>query len=113
MPWLNHEIIEYGDVQKGLLGVRGVALNSSYSKQLNLTETEGFYVDETEEGFGADSAGLVRGDIIKSIDGFKINRFSDLSGYLSSKRPGDQVQVDYVRDGKAKSTTVILKKSSN
>ena len=107
------DIIEYGDVQKGLLGVRGVALNSSYSKQLNLTETEGFYVDETEEGFGADSAGLVRGDIIKSIDGFKINRFSDLSGYLSSKRPGDQVQVDYVRDGKSKSTTVILKKSSN
>ena len=107
------DIIEYGDVQKGLLGVRGVALNSSYSKQLNLTETEGFYVDETEEGFGADTAGLVRGDIIKSIDGFKINRFSDLSGYLSSKRPGDKVQVDYVRDGKSKSTTVILKKSSN
>ena len=107
------DIIEYGDVQKGLLGVRGVALNSSYSKQLNLTETEGFYIDETEEGFGADSAGLVRGDIIKSIDGFKINRFSDLSGYLSSKRPGDKVQVDYVRDGKSKSTTVILKKSSN
>ena len=107
------DIIEYGDVQKGLLGVRGVALNSSYSKQLNLSETEGFYVDETEEGFGADTAGLVRGDIIKSIDGFKINRFSDLSGYLSSKRPGDKVQVDYVRDGKSKSTTVILKKSSN
>jgi len=43
-------------------------------------------------GFGADSAGLKRGDIIKSIDGFKINRFSDLSGYLSSKRPGDKVK---------------------
>ena len=107
------DILEYGDVQKGLLGVRGVALNSSYSKQLNITETEGFYIDETEIGFGADSAGLKKGDIIKSVDGFKINRFSDLSGYLSSKRPGDQVEVKYVRDANIKTATVTLKKSSN
>ncbi len=107
------DIIEYGDVQKGLLGVRGVALKSSYSRQLNINETEGFYIDEIEEGFGADTAGLTRGDIIKSIDGFKINRFSDLSGYLSSKRPGDKVEVDFVREGRLKTAIVTLKKSSN
>jgi S1-C subfamily serine protease len=107
------DLLEYGDVQKGLLGVRGVALNSPYSRQLNISETEGFYIDEIEVGFGADSAGLKRGDIIKSIDGFKINRFSDLSGYLSSKRPGDKVEVKYVRDNKSKTTTVVLKKSSS
>jgi len=107
------DLIEYGDVQKGLLGVRGVALNSPYSRQLNISETEGFYIDEIELGFGADSAGLKRGDIIKSIDGFKINRFSDLSGYLSSKRPGDKVEVKYVRDNKSKTAIVILKKSNN
>ena len=107
------DIIEYGDVQKGLLGVRGVALKSSYSRQLNINETEGFYIDEIEEGFGADSAGLTRGDIIKSVDGFKINRFSDLSGYLSSKRPGDRVEVNFVREGKLKTVIVTLKKSSN
>lgn len=107
------DLLEYGDVQKGLLGVRGVALNSPYSRQLNISETEGFYIDEIEIGFGADSAGLKRGDIIKSIDGFKINRFSDLSGYLSSKRPGDKVEVKYVRDNKSKTAIVILKKSTN
>tara|TARA_B100000989_G_scaffold239141_1_gene186024 strand:- start:1102 stop:2175 length:1074 start_codon:yes stop_codon:yes gene_type:complete len=107
------DIIEYGDVQKGLLGVRGVALKSSYSRQLNINETEGFYIDEIEDGFGAGSAGLTRGDIIKSVDGFKINRFSDLSGYLSSKRPGDKVEVNYVREGKLKTAIVTLKKSSN
>ena len=107
------DIIEFGDVQKGLLGVRGVALKSSYSRQLKISETEGFYIDEIEEGFGAGSAGLTRGDIIKSVDGFKINRFSDLSGYLSSKRPGDKVEVDYVREGKLRTATVTLKKSSN
>lgn len=107
------DILEYGDVQKGLLGVRGVALNSPYSKQLNINETEGFYIDEIESGYGADSAGLVKGDIIKSIDGFKINRFSDLSGYLSSKRPGDKVKVKFVRDGKLQTAEITLKKSSN
>jgi S1-C subfamily serine protease len=107
------DILEYGDVQKGLLGVRGVALNSPYSKQLNINETEGFYIDEIESGYGADLAGLVRGDIIKSIDGFKINRFSDLSGYLSSKRPGDKVKVKFVRDGELETAEITLKKSSN
>jgi len=107
------DIIEYGDVQKGLLGVRGVALRSSYSKQLNVEETEGFYIDVIEPGFGADNAGLQKGDIIKSIDDVNINRFSDLSGYLSSKRPGDKVKVIYIRDKKLNTTSVTLKKSSN
>ena len=107
------DILEYGDVQKGLLGVRGVALRSSYSKQLNLEETEGFYIDVIEPGFGADISGLQKGDIIKSIDDVKINRFSDLSGYLSSKRPGDKVKVKYIRDKELITASVTLKKSSN
>ena len=107
------DILEYGDVQKGLLGVRGVALRSSYSKQLKIDETEGFYIDVIEPGFGADNAGLQKGDIIKSVDDVKINRFSDLSGYLSSKRPGDKVSVKYIRDKKLITVSVTLKKDSN
>ena len=107
------DILEYGDVQKGLLGVRGVALKSSYSKQLNLTDTEGFYIDLIEPGFGADLAGLIKGDIIKEIDGIKINKFSDLSGYLSTKRPGDKVSVTYSRENQLKRTTVTLQKVIN
>ena len=107
------DILEYGDVQKGLLGVRGVALRSSYSKQLKIDETEGFYIDVIEPGYGADNAGLQKGDIIKSVDDVKINRFSDLSGYLSSKRPGDKVIVKYIRDKKLITASVTLKKDSN
>ena len=107
------DILEYGDVQKGLLGVRGIALKSSYSKQLNLTDTEGFYIDIIEPGFGADLAGLKRGDIIKEIDGIKINKFSDLSGHLSTKRPGDKVNVIYSRENELNRTTVTLKKVDN
>ena len=107
------DILEYGDVQKGLLGVRGIALKSSYSRQLNLTDTEGFYIDIIEPGFGADLAGLKRGDIIKEIDGIKINKFSDLSGHLSTKRPGDKVNVIYSRENELNRTTVTLKKGDN
>ena len=107
------DILEYGDVQKGLLGVRGVALKSSYSKQLKIDETEGFYIDVIEPGFGADNAGLQKGDIIKSVDDVNINRFSDLSGYLSSKRPGDKVSVKYIRDKQLITVSVTLKKDSN
>jgi len=107
------DILEYGDVQKGLLGVRGIALKSSYSKQLNLTDTEGFYIDIIEPGFGADLAGLKKGDIIKEIDGIKINKFSDLSGYLSTKRPRDKVKVTYSRDNILNTTTVALQKVNN
>jgi len=107
------DILEYGDVQKGLLGVRGVALRSSYSKQLKIDETEGFYIDVIEPGFGADNAGLQKGDIIKSVDDVNINRFSDLSGYLSSKRPGDKVSVKYIRDKQLITVSVTLKKDSN
>jgi S1-C subfamily serine protease len=77
---------------------------------LDLNETEGFYIQTLQEGMGAESAGLAPKDIIKSVDGNKINKFSDLTGYLSTKRPGDQVAVDYIRDGVRKKVTVELKK---
>ena len=87
--------------------------NHSEFRQLKIDETEGFYIDVIEPGFGADNAGLQKGDIIKSVDDVKINRFSDLSGYLSSKRPGDRVSVKYIRDKQLITVSVTLKKDSN
>ena len=47
---------------------------------------------------GANSAGIKIGDIIKDIDGIKISKFSDLKGYLNTKRPDDIVEVNLKRD---------------
>jgi len=104
------DIIEFGNVQKGLLGVLGQALNSVVAKKFGVVETEGFYINEIEKGFGADISGLKPGDIIKSIDGIKINKFADLSGYLSTKRPGQKVSIAFIRDNIKKNVTVSLKK---
>ncbi len=106
------DILEFGDVQKGLLGVAGNALNDELAKRYETNETEGFYINSTEENLGADRAGLIQGDIIKKVDNVKINRFSDLTGYLSSKRPGDKVTVFYIRDSKEYKTTVTLRKTN-
>mgnify|MGYP001251577713 CR=1 FL=1 len=88
------DILEFGNVQRGLLGVTGQSLNAEISKELDLKVTEGFYVSTTDEDMGAHLAGIRSGDIITKIDNVEIKKFSDLSGYLNSKRPGDQLSVD-------------------
>ena len=104
------DLIEYGDVQKGLLGVVGQALDAQSAARFRVDETEGFYITDLEKGLGADLAGLKSGDIIKSVDGITINKFADLSGYLASKRPGQKVVVLYKREGKEKKVNVRLEK---
>ncbi len=104
------DILEFGDVQKGLLGVSGRALNSQYSDFLKIEETEGFYIADIEEGMGAQKAGLKKGDIIIKVDNVVINTFSDLTGYLGTKNPSDIVEVFYIRNGLTKNVKVILNK---
>ena len=93
------DILEYGDVQKGVLGIEAPRLNTNYARENGLDEIDGVYVDGVEEDSGADEAGLQRGDIIHKIDDIQIRKFADLVGYISTKRPGDQVRVTVERDG--------------
>ncbi|EID75206.1 Do family serine endopeptidase [Imtechella halotolerans] len=105
------DIIEFGNVQKGVLGVRGSELNSLNAEKLGVKESEGFYVGGVDEGSGADKAGIKEGDIIKKLDNIKISKFSDLSGYIASKRPNDVIKVAIERDGKALTLPVTLYKN--
>lgn len=105
------DIMEYGNVQNGILGIRGGTLNSKASEELGVNDTEGVYIAEVVEDSGADRAGLKEGDIIKKINNIKISKFSDLTGQISSKRPNDVVNVTYSRDGKLYTTPVTLLKN--
>jgi Do/DeqQ family serine protease len=102
------DIMEYGDVQNGILGVTGGSLNSKYAEELGVATTEGFYVNSVEEDSGADLAGIQSGDVIKKLDDIKISKFSDLKGYLSTKRPDDVVNVTLLRDNNTKIVPVTL-----
>tara|TARA_B100001175_G_C19500270_1_gene637693 strand:+ start:242 stop:1624 length:1383 start_codon:yes stop_codon:yes gene_type:complete len=107
------DLLEFGNVQKGLLGVSGSALNAELAEKFEINETQGFLIGEVIEGMGASEAGLQSGDIIKKVDDVKINSFSDLTGYLSTKRPGEKVEVTYSREDYKKKITVILKKTNS
>jgi Do/DeqQ family serine protease len=104
------DIMEYGNVQKGLLGIRGGDLNPEVANELGVDDLEGVYVSDVTEESGAEDAGLQSGDIIKQVDNITVHKFSELSGYLSSKRPGDIVKVIIDRDGKNMTKNVTLKK---
>ena len=105
------DLMEFGIVQNGFLGVTGTALNNSIAKEFSTDEIEGFYINSVEKYSGADLAGIKDGDIIKFIDEIKISKFSDLKGYLSTKRPDDLVIVHLVSDKKIKKLEVRLNKN--
>lgn len=102
------DLIEFGNVRKAVLGVRGTDLNSENAEKLEVTKSQGFYIASVESDSGAKRAGLKEGDIITEIDNISIRKFSDMVGYLSSKNPGETVEVNYYRNGKMKTTQVKL-----
>ena len=59
------DLMEFGNVQRGILGVEGGELNSATSKELGVKETEGFYIKRVNKNTGAEKSGLIKGDIIK------------------------------------------------
>ena len=95
------DIIEFGTNQKGMLGVQGFAISPEFEEFINennIQQTEGFYVSKVLENMGAFNAGIKEGDILVSVDEIKIKKFSDLTGYLESKRPGDMVNIGFIRN---------------
>ncbi|SFW59756.1 Do/DeqQ family serine protease [Sinomicrobium oceani] len=107
------DLLEFGNVQKGLLGVSILTKNSAYAIENGLNDIEGLYVNSVEEDSGAEKAGIQQGDIIKNVDNIKIVKFADLTGYLNSKRPGNVIQVTIAREGSTKTIPVTLTKMNS
>ena len=105
------DLMEFGNVQKAILGVQGGELNGKVAENLDLDLSEGFYIASVIEKSGADLAGLQKDDVIINVDGVKITSFADLTGFLNTKRPGDTIKVLFVRNGKEMTTNVVLSKN--
>jgi PDZ domain-containing secreted protein len=73
---------------------------------------EGLKLSGIVSGKGAESAGLKSGDIVTQINGNAINNVYDLRNELNKFKPGESVNVNYTRDGKAASTQVVLAEST-
>ena len=104
------DLMEFGNVQRGILGIEGGELNSNYAKEIGVKTTQGFYINRVTKNSGAEKAGIQKGDIIVQLDDKKINGFAELTAYINTKRPNEIVQVRIIRDEKEKTIPVKLSK---
>jgi len=103
------DLLEYGQVQRGMLGVQIVEINSRQAEELGLGVFRGAYVTRVESGSAGENAGLKEGDLIVGVDNTAIRNPSELVETVGRKRPGDEVLVKYIRDGRERETRARLR----
>lgn len=111
------DIIQFGDVQRGYLGVSYIptdGLNEDQVKSLGIpTSVNGVYVSDVSPDGGAAAAGLKKGDVITKVNNNLVNSGLQMSAQIAGFRPGDKVPVTYIRGGKEYTIQVTLKKRSD
>ncbi|MFO7933879.1 MAG: Do family serine endopeptidase [Bacteroidales bacterium] len=102
------DIMEYGTVQRGYLGVVIRNVNSELAREENLKVSQGVYIDSVLENSAAAKANIREGDVITSIDGEEINRSAQLLEKIAQHRPGEEVEIVVNRNGRSVETTATL-----
>lgn len=103
------DLMEFGEVQRALIGVSINDVNAEIAKKLDLKKVEGIYVAGVPENGAASEAGIKIEDVIISIDDEAVNNSAELQEKISQYRPGDDVKVVVIRDEKEKLFTVTLR----
>lgn len=103
------DLVKYGTVQRGWLGVSIQNINNDFEEHQNLSVSEGAYVAAFADNSSAKDAGIKEEDVIVAIDGNDIKTTAELIAYVGGKRPGDEVKIKVNRDGKEREYAVILK----
>ncbi len=102
------DIIKYGDVKRGFLGVSIRNVNDKIADKKNLDNIRGALVAGLMENSAARKAGIQKGDVVISINGEMINSVPELQAIIGQKHPGDQVKVTVLRDGEKITKKVTL-----
>ncbi|WP_394244039.1 DegQ family serine endoprotease [Vibrio astriarenae] len=113
MKNLTDQILEFGEVKRGMLGVQGGEVTSELAEALGYESSKGAFVSQVVPDSAADKAGLEAGDIIVSINGRKINTFSELRAKVATLGAGKEIELGVVRDGKSMKFDVTLGEQSN
>ncbi len=109
-----NQILQFGEVKRGLLGVSISDFNADSAKAYGVDGTaEGALVQEVVDGSAAEKAGIEVGDVIVSIDGQRIKGATDLRNTVGLKRSGDTVRVEALREGKRRQFTAKLSEVSS
>ncbi len=102
------QLIKYGSVKRGLLGVNIYSLTPDMAKSLGLTNVQGVLVSQVSEGSAAEKAGIKTGDVITNINGMTIRSHSELRNAIGLARVGDKLDVMLLRDRKPMNVTAII-----
>jgi serine protease Do len=108
------DLLKYGNVQRGYLGVIITEVNSKVAEELDLKVNQGVYIERfSDANSSAKAAGLKIGDVITKIDGADVRSSSKLQEMVARHRPGEAVQVVAVdKEGKTRTLSVTLKNLS-
>ncbi|MFM2048419.1 MAG: hypothetical protein RI955_967, partial [Bacteroidota bacterium] len=103
------DLTNYGVVQRAFLGINPEELTGEIADKEGLKNLKGVYVGRIIEKGAAAEAGLQQGDVITKIDGKNISSVPELLESVGSKRPGDDIKIEYLRKGKMLESSVQLK----
>ncbi|WJY14703.1 serine endoprotease DegQ [Pectobacteriaceae bacterium CE90] len=110
---LSQQLIEFGEVKRGLLGIRGSEMTSEIAKAFKVDVQRGAFVSEVLPKSAAAKAGIKAGDVLTSLNGKTISSFAELRAKIGTTAPGKTVRVGLWRDGKQQEVSVILGNSAN
>lgn len=114
MSNLVNQIIEFGEVRRGVLGVSGRSVNSEIAKAMELDINRGGFVELVVPGSAAEEAGIKAGDVIIKVNGQNIQSFNELRAKIGSIGAGKKVKISVIRkDGKEKEYSVTLQKAES
>ncbi len=105
---LVQQILEFGEVRRGLLGIKGGELNADLAKAFNVSAQQGAFVSEVIPNSAAEKAGLKAGDVITAMNGQKISSFAEMRAKIATSGAGKEIELTYLRDGKSENVKVTL-----
>ena len=108
---LARQLMHSGEIQRGLLGVRGMEMNADIASAMKMNVQRGAFISEVVPGSGSAKAGVKSGDVIVSLNGKPLSSFAELRSRIATTAPGTKVQLGLVRAGKPLDVEVTLDKS--
>ena len=110
---LANQLIQSGEIKRGLLGIKGTEMSADLAKAFNLNVQRGAFVSEVLPNSGSAKAGIKSGDVITSLNGKTLNSFAELRSRIATTAPGTTVRLGLLRDGKPLDVNVTLDKSTS